>query len=289
MTSELIPPRKPRFIKKSSTVPETLEVSSAALQKIRDGIHSGYLKSPLARDSLAAFGIRNQLDALVSVLAGHSKDACISILETALSERLAAQKPAPELVWTGIEGKQGTARDTAVVLKELFESARERVVLAGYSFLNANAVLQPLHDVMTGHAVEAHFFVDIAQPQKSDSVSPEEWGNAQLSSFIQVNWPFGPPYPSLYCDRRALHPGPPWVSLHSKCVTVDGKRAFISSANFTTRGQERNIETGVLLHDAAFAEQLERKWMSLVGDGLVFSNCDCGHRHNNVLKGELYE
>jgi len=40
-----------------------------------------------------------------------------------------------------------------------------------------------------------------------------------------------------------------------------GRRApFVSSANFTTRGQDRNIETGVLL---------EGQWLSLVSAGLV--------------------
>ena len=44
----------------------------------------------------------------------------------------------------GPEAPAGTARDTAVVLRELFEGARESVILAGYSFDHA-AVLAPLH------------------------------------------------------------------------------------------------------------------------------------------------
>ena len=57
--------------------------------------------------------------------------------------------------------------------------------------------------------------------------------------------------------------------MHAKCVAVDGERALVSSANFTERGQDRNIETGVLLHDPIFASQLERQWLSLVEEGLV--------------------
>jgi len=86
---------------------------------------------------------------------------------------------------------------------------------------------------------------------------------------VELNAENGAPYPHLYCDRRALVPGPPWSYLHAKCVAVDGQRAFVSSANFTTRAQDRNIEAGVLLHDAAFAAQLERQWLSLIEDGLV--------------------
>ena len=55
----------------------------------------------------------------------------------------------------------------------------------------------------------------------------------------------------MYYDRRALVPGPPYASLHAKCVVVDGAQTFISSANFTQRAQERNIEVGVLIEDAA--------------------------------------
>lgn len=84
----------------------------------------------------------------------------------------------------------------------------------------------------------------------------------------------GAPYPHLYCDRRALVPGPPWSYLHAKCVAVDGQRGFVSSANFTTRTEDRNIEAGVLLQDAAFAAQLERQWLSLIEDGLVLPMFD---------------
>ena len=83
----------------------------------------------------------------------------------------------------------------------------------------------------------------------------------QLQDFMDANWKFGPPFPELYCDRRALRPARPWSSLHAKCVAVDGKRAYLSRANFTSRGQERNIEAGDLIHDATFAGQLERQWL----------------------------
>jgi phosphatidylserine/phosphatidylglycerophosphate/cardiolipin synthase-like enzyme len=72
--------------------------------------------------------------------------------------------------------------------------------------------------------------------------------------------------------------------LHAKCVSVDGERAFVSSANFTMRAHERNIEVGVLLHDRAFAAQLERQWMSLVDDGLVCTHV-AGRRTRRGLVG----
>jgi hypothetical protein len=244
------------------------EVSTSSLERIRDALRSGQLRAPLTRSDLVAFGVRAQLDALVAVLEGHAQAAVLSVLDAVLAERTANSRPAPELVWTGPEGGHAAARDTAVVLRELFERARQCVILGGYTFLNADAVLAPLHRVMRDHGVVAHFFVQIEQLERAVA-DPEAYGRAALHGFLQASWPFGAPHPNLYCDRRALVPGPPWCSLHAKCVAVDGERAFVSSANFTTRAQDRNIEAGVLLHDAAFAAQLQRQWMSLIEDGLV--------------------
>jgi hypothetical protein len=228
-------------------------VSSASLERMREALQSRQLHAPLNRAALVAFGIKGQLDALVAALEGHSRAACLSILDAVLAERAKYDRPAPELVWTGPEGTHAHARDTAVVLRELFDGARSRVVLAGYSFRNAAHVLKPLHEVMHRHGVEAHFFIDVPQPDVR-APDPEAYGMAALDAFVEANWPFGSPVPALYCDRRALRPGQggEYCSLHAKCLAVDGQRAFVSSANFTTRGQERNIETGVLLYDPVF-------------------------------------
>jgi len=252
------------------------EVSTSSLERIRDALRSANLRAPLARSNLIAFGVRAQLDALLAVLEGHPQGAVLSLLDAVLAERAALARPAPELVWTGPEGGHAAARDTAVVLRELFESARQRVILGGYSFLNAKSVLAPLHRVMRDHGVVAYFFVQIDQLEHAVA-DADDYGRAALQGFLRDNWPFGAPYPNLYCDRRALVAGPPWSSLHAKCVAVDGQRAFVSSANFTTRAQDRNIEAGVLLHDATFATQLERQWLSLVEDGLVLRGQDGNH------------
>jgi len=58
-------------------------------------------------------------------------------------------------------------------------------------------------------------------------------------------------------------------SLHAKCVVVDARITLIGSANFTDRGQTRNIEVGVLIDDAAFARQVALQWQGLVNQKLV--------------------
>ncbi|HET6612248.1 MAG TPA: hypothetical protein VFG83_09675, partial [Kofleriaceae bacterium] len=192
------------------------------------------LATPLTRESLVAFDIRHQLDTISAALSGHSRPACLDIIDVALAGRAKHNIPAPELVWTGPAGHGAMARDTAIVLRELFESARHQVVLAGYSFWNATDVLAPLHQVMRDHAVATTFFVNINQADTPTS-PPERHAEQELANFTRDIWPFGPPYPAVFYDKRALHPGPPFASLHAKCVVIDNHRAFISSANFTQR------------------------------------------------------
>lgn len=51
--------------------------------------------------------------------------------------------------------------------------------------------------------------------------------------------------------------------------TSTSANALITSANFTDRGQTRNIEAGVLIDDRVFAEELAGHWRQLVNQGFV--------------------
>lgn len=253
------------------------DVSTSALERLRHAIATRSLETPLTRATLVSFGIRHQLDALAAALSGHSRLACLAILDVALAERTKHDRPAPELVWTGPEAHGAAARDTAIVLRELFESAREHVIVAGYTFTDAKNVLAPLHQTMAIHGVRATFFVDVVQPDVA-TVPPERHADAALDRFLADNWKFGPPYPVLYYDKRAIVPAVDrkYQRIHAKCVVVDAARTFVSSANFTQQAQERNIEVGVLLHDPLFASHLARQWMGLIDAGLVAEHAPAG-------------
>jgi phosphatidylserine/phosphatidylglycerophosphate/cardiolipin synthase-like enzyme len=242
------------------------QVSTAVLEQLRDAIAGGALRPPLDRAALVGFGVRHQLEAIELTLGGHKSAACLAVLDVALAER-EDRKPTPELVWTGPEAPAGTARDTAVVLRELFEGARESVVLGGYNFKSAGDLLAPLHRTMRDRGIDARFFVHV--PQVVAGNTPEAHLEAHLDGFLAESWPFGAPRPRIYYDKRSLVPGPPYSSMHAKCVVVDGARAFVSSANFTQRAQQRNIEVGVLIEDPSFASFLARQWLRLIEAGIT--------------------
>ncbi len=73
--------------------------------------------------------------------------------------------------------------------------------------------------------------------------------------------------PAIYYDPETLRRGVKQASLHAKCVVVDRRWAFVTSANFTEAAQERNIEAGVLLEHARLAETLAGQFEALTKSG----------------------
>jgi phosphatidylserine/phosphatidylglycerophosphate/cardiolipin synthase-like enzyme len=76
------------------------------------------------------------------------------------------------------------------------------------------------------------------------------------------------PQPELYYDPRSVEQAA-HASMHAKFVVVDERFTLITSANFTGRGQSRNVEVGVLIDDSAFAVWVLEQWRGLVAAGLV--------------------
>ena len=89
-----------------------------------------------------------------------------------------------------------------------------------------------------------------------------------VESFLEGNWLFGEPLPEIYFDPRTAV-AQAKCSLHAKCIIVDETRTLVTSANFTDRGQTRNIEAGVLIDDPDFATNLVAQWERLIAAGLV--------------------
>lgn len=242
-------------------------VPDSTLERIREAITSKRLRLPIVRASLLEAGIHHQLDEIEGALSGHGALSCLTVLDVTLAERRALRRPSPELVWSGPERAHSTARDTAVVLRALFERAQHQVILAGYDFTLGSSLLEPLWVRMCEPGVDAHFIVHIDQPKEvlSNEIA---YGNEKVQMILRQIWPFGAPFPHLYYDKRALKPRP-WFNMHAKCVVVDGECSLITSANFTRRAHEQNMECGVLLEDRMFAHHLARQWMGLIEAGLV--------------------
>lgn len=211
-------------------------VSTSELQTVTKALRADRLRFPLTVLGLRGMGVESE-----ALLALNSLDrtAAMSLLDALCLERARTPR-APQLVWTGPDGRASAARDTAVVLATLFQQARERVLVVGFTFDHADQVLRPLWDAIR-RGVTARVFADS--------------GAAEL--FSTRNWPFGPPFPEVFAFEATAGV---FASMHAKCVVVDGRHTLITSANFTDRGQTRNIEVGALIDDVALAESIESQF-----------------------------
>jgi phosphatidylserine/phosphatidylglycerophosphate/cardiolipin synthase-like enzyme len=94
----------------------------------------------------------------------------------------------------------------------------------------------------------------------------------EVARFLSTQWPWTPK-PSVFVDPRTAAPACalPGASMHAKCIVVDERWSLVGSANFTNRGQTRNIEVGALIDDAGFARALVSQFRAATADGLFRS------------------
>ena len=267
--------------------PGLSKVSEADLNALASLLERHELRPPLNAASLQSRGLGHLTEALEPYYA-LGTEAVLAVVQAVRSERGHRRPPKLTLVWTGDDPGVGHSRHTRIVLPELFAGAREHVLVAGYSFDHGAQLFSALHEAMASHGVKADFFVDIGQlverlraaasaakldwaalraPLESAKL-PQARGEAAVSLFFKLMWPFGDPRPRIYFDPRTAAPMSA-VSLHAKCVVVDHRLSLITSANFTDRGQTRNFEAGVAIEDRGFAVSLERQWANLVEAGVV--------------------
>lgn len=262
-------------------------VSLPDLQTLTASLERGQLTGPLTATALESRGL-GHLTADLEPYSSLDNGPLLAVLRTVLAERHHRRAPKLTLVWTGDDPGTGQSRYTRILLPEMFSGAREHVLVAGYSFGASRELFGPLHTSMLSHGTTATFFVDIHQLierlKGAAKAGGKDWGilasplhattsalergRAAVALFYQLMWPFGPPFPRLFFDPRTAAPFSV-VSLHAKCVVIDHKMALVTSANFTERGQKRNIEAGVAIEDGPFAITLETQWSNLVEAGVV--------------------
>lgn len=213
--------------------------ATSDLERLQAALVGLRVAFPLSRFGLQGEGL-GDLAEVMPMLNAIGREGVLAVIDAVLSERRGRATPA-ELVWTGPESRQSSARDTAVVLADLFQRATVSVLLAGFVFDHAAEVLGPLHEAMK-RGVNCRLFAD------ADAAR----------DFRRDHWPFGPPFPEVYgfVPEKGV-----FASLHAKCVVVDGRWVFVTSANFTDRGQTRNVEVGVLVDDTRLAAVLEAQFV----------------------------
>lgn len=246
------------------------------LTQLANALRSGRLAPPFTSLHLRRYLPENLAGRVAAelqqrVIDGMEPQHLALCLEAILDDR--RQRPAAEdlieLVWTGPETPGIVNRDTGVVVRELFQNARESVIVAGYAVYNGQILFKDLAERMElMPELHVQMFLDIQRPLHNES-SSSELVRAFAWRFVEKEWP-GKRLPKLYYDPRSLEIDyGKRASLHAKCIVIDKAQAFVSSANFTEAAQTKNIEAGVLLRSPSFACRLADHFQTLAEHGTL--------------------
>jgi len=164
------------------------------------------------------------------------------------------------------------------VIEDLFAGARRSVLVAGYSFDHASELFAPLRRraeglLALGEACPSvRVILDCSRIQAQPGDGPEDLARRAAEGFRRMCWPDGPLRPRLQYYRPSTERSPQGLapySMHAKCIIVDGEKALVGSANFSTRGRDnRSLEVGALIGDHPFVQSLLAAWED-VRDQLV--------------------
>ena len=252
-----------------------LALSESDLAALKEALRTGRLLAPflpMLIERIVPRAVSGDVSTALQRMAasGANREGLVAAIELLAAAR--AQQPSIdeviELVTTGPEAGAVTNRDTQVVVQELFRNAERSVLVAGYELYQAEPVFRTLADRMAVEPIPTvRMFLNVKRPF-GDTSTDGELIAAFAYRFRTEHWPADRALPEIYFDPRSLAVDAKRKAvLHAKCIVVDGRTAFVSSANFTEAAQERNIEVGVLVRSQIIAERLITFFAALISTG----------------------
>lgn len=257
-------------------IPAIQSLGEADLREIAAALRSGRLMPPFTTAALQRLCSGGNERFIAIEMQGLANDGLktdhlalmLDSLATARSQRPEVRDPV-DLVWTGPEAPGIVNRDTAVVVRELFANANEYVLVAGYAIYQGREVFRALSDRMAELPTLKVCMVLDVQRRHRDTTKDTELIREFAHRFKATEWPGGR-LPEVYYDPRSLEPDQTKrSSMHAKCIVIDRRVAFVSSANFTEAAQVRNIEVGALIRSERFAVRLAEHFEALVSAELL--------------------
>src|SRR5262249_44343849 len=151
------------------------------LQQLAATLRSGRIVPPINALLLRRYIPASLADSVAEELRQKFEDGAqprhlADLLDVLIQDR--SRRPVAEnlidLVWTGPEAEGIVNRDTAVVVREMFQSARESVLVAGYAVYQGHVVFKALAERMDEFPrLDVQMFLDIRRPSHDHS-SPSE-------------------------------------------------------------------------------------------------------------------
>ncbi|MCA1707219.1 MAG: DISARM system phospholipase D-like protein DrmC [Actinobacteria bacterium] len=181
-------------------------------------------------------------DLLVAAKLDHTDvDRSVAVLHAIAGAKAVHRDLTP--VWT-MPGNEATIGHLTSEFHRLVQEARQSVTCATYNFEPTSKMWTVLKEAAEQPGVVVTVYVD---GDKTNAVKVK----AQLQRA------------TVY--RSAILPNGKQVVSHAKFIMVDHAVFLLTSANFSFNAENRNVEFGLRVHDAALAESVEATMTSKHG------------------------
>lgn len=251
-------------------------LTTTELQELHAALDTGRVSAPYTSLALQRILSPSAARACANVMTGlntlgMSTAAMAAMVDLLLADRRSHQL-ADDLIDLVTSGPDAASmnRDTAVVVRDLFAYAEESVWIAGYAVHKGKRLFDALAKRMTERPdLKVVMVLDIRRGP-ADTTASHGLVRAFKQRFTERDWPSSSRLPAMYYFPKSLEPeARSRAALHAKCVVVDGKACFVSSANFTEAAQNKNIEVGLLVRSAVVATRLQKHLESLVEGAIL--------------------
>jgi hypothetical protein len=199
---------------------------------------------------------------------GFSPKHILAIVQAVLDLRTSVEPLSHilEVIVSGPDVSGLLVGDTFSAMHTLVQAAAREVIVAGYSIYNGKTVLKPLAEKMDSTPdLQVTFLVHIGREGKDTTIETDLVAQ-YAKRFVSDNWP-GKRLPDMYYDPRGLRMAAAMRSnFYPKCLLV-GEEALVTSANFTTAAQKKNVEVGVKIKAPILVARLRTYFLSLVERG----------------------
>jgi phosphatidylserine/phosphatidylglycerophosphate/cardiolipin synthase-like enzyme len=256
-----------------------MSLSRPALTDLATALETERFSFPIYPFSLASY-VPEQLTGAITAELNRLRQQGMSPNHMAYMLKLLAQERAiahqkqeqVDLVWTGPEVFGTESRDTAVVARELFNSARHSVLISSFAIdqgTKGHEIFRPLVSQMDANPkLNVRLFLNVKR-NYNDKTPTSTLLQQFTENFRKHVW-VGRQLPEVFYDPRSLEPSTQTnACLHAKCIVIDEDRVFVTSANFTEAAHHRNIEVGVLISNQIAARAIRSQFEMLVAQKIL--------------------
>lgn len=180
----------------------------------------------------------------------------IALLTAARSEHEHRNEETVEIVWTGPESTESQFRQTEQAILEVVNSATKKLTVVSYAVYRIPRIREAL---IAAANRGVNITVIVETPNRIEGKGEYDCllalGDNVASACSVYYWPQE--------NRQKDENGKVGI-LHVKCAVADGRRLFLSSANFTEYAFTINMELGLLVTGGKLPSQVERHFERLV-------------------------